>query len=1055
MTGSPQRVTPIIGDVPDTKKKQRKISRKEARDFLRERGLLGKRGIKWARKRIRKIEFRQSLPRGREITVNETEHAWPIIYGTVRYGGVLTFLHNKHESSDNTMNLRHIITLAGHEISSVEKIFLDNNEVQFASAYGNPPDGWATGGRKPDGTEINYTNLVYCRAGNKGTASQTAYTDPMTDLPSYWTSNHRQRGLAHVFLHLKWNAVKFPDGEPDIMFEVKGKPVYDPRTATTAYSDNPALCLSDYLTDSTYGPGYDSSQIYIGTSTSDVGSLQWAAAKCDELVNLNGGGTEKRYRAHGVFFSDEDHEDIIAEFEQAMGGFVTYVNAKWRFWPGVYESPSVSLDIDDVMSEVEITTLKGRGERFNGVRATYVDANDAFKVKEMPTMAISAYQTEDGEEIYDDVGFALVTSASQAQRLAKIRIEQSRLNITVKADFSLKALQLEPGDTVSLTIDRYGWSSKTFLVEEMGLELTQQMALVVPMELRETASSVYDWDETQDEQAVNQPSTTELPDPFSVTDPTNLALASGTDHLLINGDGSVITRVQATWDVPGDGFVNEGGVFELQIKESGGSWRNSAFVDGTHSEFYFVGINDGASIDVRIRAISALGTYGDWLTEAGHTVVGKTEAPSDVTGFSGLLENEGITFTWTAISDLDLSYYEIRKGSSWATGDPIGTPTSTTFFHAITLQSATTFWIKAVDTTGNYSDNAVSVTLTPTGNGQVQNFTATVIDNHVLLDWDPPSTGTYDVAYYNVYKGPSASSSYLLGRAYGTFKNYFTQLGESATFWVAAVDIAGSEGTAVSKAVDIYPPPDYILRASDSLAISEGTLSNAIEDGSLDSAFLAPVQTGRTWAQHFTDAGNTTFQDFIDDGYTVYAEPAYTSSDGTYTVEIDLGVVVAGSRINLSYTVEQLGTGTATITPQIRYKENSGDSWTDGTAGANEIFATQFRYIQFEIKGAASTDKDLARISNIQYRVDVKKQTDSGSGTSSASVATTVSFNLDFLDIESIQVTANDSSAGYTSVVDFTDSPNPTDFDVYIYDLDGNQVAKDFYWTAEGAINPS
>ena len=35
--------------------------------------------------------------------------------------------------------------------------------------------------------------------------------------------------------------------------DVQGKKVYDPRSGITAYSNNPWLCIRDYLTDTRYG----------------------------------------------------------------------------------------------------------------------------------------------------------------------------------------------------------------------------------------------------------------------------------------------------------------------------------------------------------------------------------------------------------------------------------------------------------------------------------------------------------------------------------------------------------------------------------------------------------------------------------------------------------------------------------------------------------------------------------------------------------------------------------------------------------------------------------
>ena len=52
----------------------------------------------------------------------------------------------------------------------------------------------------------------------------------------------------------------FPRGLLTFSAIVKGKKVFDPRTSTTAWSANAALCLRDYLT-SDYGLGANSDEI--------------------------------------------------------------------------------------------------------------------------------------------------------------------------------------------------------------------------------------------------------------------------------------------------------------------------------------------------------------------------------------------------------------------------------------------------------------------------------------------------------------------------------------------------------------------------------------------------------------------------------------------------------------------------------------------------------------------------------------------------------------------------------------------------------------------------
>lgn len=80
-----------------------------------------------------------------------------------------------------------------------------------------------------------------------GTASQTVDSVLNGLLPAEWTSSDRLRGITYCVITLDLEEPRFQGGPPGIVFDVSGKLVYDPRTGTTAWSANPALCTRDFL----------------------------------------------------------------------------------------------------------------------------------------------------------------------------------------------------------------------------------------------------------------------------------------------------------------------------------------------------------------------------------------------------------------------------------------------------------------------------------------------------------------------------------------------------------------------------------------------------------------------------------------------------------------------------------------------------------------------------------------------------------------------------------------------------------------------------------------
>lgn len=122
---------------------------------------------------------------------------------------------------------------------------------------------------------------------------------------------------------------------------------------------------------------------------------------------------------------------------------------------------------------------------------------------------------------------------------------------------------------------------------------------------------------------------------------------------------------------------------------------------------------------------------------------GKAVKPADVQDFQISYLNNYITFTWDHIADRDLAGYEIRQlateGAAWSTGTIVASSVrsnSHTMFY-LPVIGTKYFAIKAIDTTGNYSQTEGTASLTITqGAGQGDIF---VVDTN-------PQTG---VLYLN------------------------------------------------------------------------------------------------------------------------------------------------------------------------------------------------------------------------------------------------------------------------------------------------------------------
>ncbi|MFN7195151.1 MAG: phage tail protein, partial [bacterium] len=349
-----------------------------------------------------------------------------MIYGQVRTGGAITFLH----TTDGNSKLHLVITLAGHEVEEIGDIYFDDEVVPLDGS------GNATG---------KYAGFV--RVQKKlGTDTQTAFADLITEASDKWTADHRQRGRACVYVRLTHNSDLFASGIPNIAAIVKGKKVYDPRTSTTAWSANAALCLADYLTDPIRGLGVDYA------TRIDETDLIAAANVCDENVTLAAGGTEDRYTCNGTFDTSQRPRDIIASMTGAMAGRASLVGGTWSIFAGAYTAPTITLTEADLRGPIRVSSRLSRRDLANGVKGTFVSPDNKWQASDFPPVSSSTAVTDDGgERLWRDIDLPFTTSAATAQRLARIELRRARQQISVQLAAKLTAYRLVPGDVVGLT----------------------------------------------------------------------------------------------------------------------------------------------------------------------------------------------------------------------------------------------------------------------------------------------------------------------------------------------------------------------------------------------------------------------------------------------------------------------------------------------------------------------------------------------------------------------------------------------------------------------------
>ena len=615
-----------------------------------------------------------SFAQSHTVTSRQSNASRKIVYGQTRVGGPFSFIGTNSDEDELGM----IVLLSVGEIEEITTVYF-NGEAVTLDGSGNitGPSPLASG----NGTIQKFT----------GTSSQTVATVINNNFA--YPIDATLTDIAYVALRLiKAADDDYPNGAPNVSALVKGRKVYDPRTSSTAYSNNPALVIRDYLTDTEYGLGVTSSEINDTSFTA-------AANICDEDVTLAAGGTEKRYTFNGVVDTANTPKSNLEQMLTCLAGTLYYSNGKWSLKAGAYVTPSVTLDEDDLAGPLQIDTAVSRRDAYNAVKGQFISPESNYQATDYPPITSSTFETEDGgDRSYLDFALPFTQSSATAQRLAKIALFKNRQKISVAAKFKLTAFQFEVGDTLMLTNSRLGFSSKVFEVQSWALNFGSD-EVSVDCQLVETNSAVYSWTA---EEAVFQQDNTTLPDPFNLTPPSFTA----TDEVRALNQTAISVLIV---DVQSPSIYAKN--FEVQAKKTTETEYTSMGV-GSGNKFELIDVEDSVTYDIRARIINRIGVQSPFATGQ-HQVVGKTAPPQDVTNFSVNIINTEAHLSWTPVTDADLSHYHVRHarettGATYSNSIDLAPKVSRPANTVIVPAMTGTYFIKAVDKLGNASTNATS-----------------------------------------------------------------------------------------------------------------------------------------------------------------------------------------------------------------------------------------------------------------------------------------------------------------------------------------------------------
>lgn len=396
------------------------------------------------------------------------------------------------EFTDSQTYFHRFIVCASHKVEEIGEIWFDD-KVAWTLAGG------------VQGEFVGYLAVAAITEGNAGNA---------INISARMGSTRRYTGLAYVHLRYKLTGNTSKAESPfaqsittRITIRGKAAALYDPREdsdvpggsgsqdstdqSTWAWDDdacrNPALALLFYLL------GYRINGLLaigkgIPPARIDLESFAVAANICDDPVDDGDGGTEPRYRCDGVWSEADSPTMVMDSLKACMNADLDDVDGKLRLtvFHNDLATPEADFTDDDVLGAFAWESAPSLDQTFNIVRGTFTDPSDTSLYQQIEYPEVTA-TSPDGIDRIAPVDFPMVQSASQAQRLAQMRLMRNAYGGTFKAEFQATAWKVQKNSVLRLTFGATGFVAKLFRVAEMDIRVDG----IVPLTLREEHSDIY------------------------------------------------------------------------------------------------------------------------------------------------------------------------------------------------------------------------------------------------------------------------------------------------------------------------------------------------------------------------------------------------------------------------------------------------------------------------------------------------------------------------------------------------------------------------------------
>lgn len=529
-------------------------------------------------------------------------------------------------------------------------------------------------------------------------------------------------------------------------------------TTTKTYSNNPVACIRDFIINTRYGVGLPKSLL-------DNASFGEAYDYCNVLVSDGAGGTETRFTLNYIIDTKKAAIDTLNDMLSVCASFIVWSGNRLKLRIEKVENVVQNFTMSNIVEKSFSYHYVPKDTMVNRVKLLYIDPTQNYtKVYALAEDQINQdarSNIEGGNGIIEkEIPLLGVTKFSRASRLANMFLKLVKATpITCKFTVGIYALHCEPGDVITVSHDVPAWVNKPFRIFSIEEEANDEATIIC----KEYNDSVYD-DSYGSGLTVYQYGTP----PNYLKNTSDITSITLDEVGWRNEDGTHIASLDVTWIAPTVTEYLTG--YYLEWSKDGEGYVYATRADIGSTSVRIPNAEVGSVYTVKIKTVNYYGIYSNGSSSDTHLITGKDANPPDVTNFLGNQFRDALVFSWDKITSVpDISHYEIKEGTTWAAGTPIGVLLKNNTWTYNNIRNGTvTYWIKAVDNSGNYSVTANST----------QIIITTIPFQNVLISRDEHTAWTG--VYNNVYK--SGDSLFISpGYASGDFIADWLDVGQVVT----------------------------------------------------------------------------------------------------------------------------------------------------------------------------------------------------------------------------------------------------------------------------------